>query len=391
MAIEWMENFSLYGTGATATNLMLNGLYASTTNEAGSNPQGGSLNTVVTDPDPNATGSIVFRMGTTLNNVGTGTTTSFTNLLRKVLNTPKTAVGAGVRLWFNTLPSSVVDTCCGIFQFKDNNNNIIFNVEVTPTGRIQCWRGTITESSGASSNVNRATIIAETVGPVIVTNAWQHVEIKATFDSINGAIEIRVDGVTVINASNINTSASNAPCAAIAFHNFRRGTGGLGPPVWHIKDFIIWDTTGTYNNNFLGSVSIVKLVPDGDVALNWAPSTGSTGWNLLDNSPPLDATQYISADNAPPDAYVCSLTNLPPDITSVRGVMSIHRSRKIDGGDGNIQVSVVSGTDEQAGADRPITPAFTYWFDIFEEDPATSAPWTPTAVDAMNLKIDRTV
>jgi hypothetical protein len=361
MAIEWMDNFSMYGTN---TLFMRNGAYAEVAGISDGNPSN-VRPSIVNDPEPTASGR-VLRMG-----IGGG------NWVRKALSGSFSTVGNGFRLWMENLP---VSTGRGpAIRFANNINQTIMTVHVRTDGGIRVFRGAV-----------NTTLIGETAGPVLVANAWQHIEIKATPDSVAGSVEIRVDGVTVLNLTGVDNQGAAGSIAQVEWlEHFSGATGNFAQ--MYIKDLVVWNNTGTYNNDFLGSVFVVNLVPDGDVVLNWAPSTGSTGWNLLDNSPPLDATQYISADNTPPDAYVCTLTNLPPDITSVRGVMTVQRSRKIDGGDGNLQVSVISGSDEQAGADRPVTTAFTYWFDIFEEDPATSAPWTPTAVDAMNLKIDRTV
>jgi hypothetical protein len=166
------------------------------------------------------------------------------------------------------------------------------------------------------------------------------------------------------------------------------GTGGL--TNWYSKDLLIWDGAGSVDNDFFGSVSIYALLTDADISLNWTPSTGSTGWDLLDESPPNDA-DYISAPDPAPAAAVMSLTNLPADVTSVRGLISFVRAAKTDGGDGDLQVSLTSGANTDAGADRPMTTAFTYWKDVSEVNPGTGVFWTPTEVDAMDIEFDRTV
>ena len=54
-------------------------------------------------------------------------------------------------------------------------------------------------------------------------------------------------------------------------------------------------------------------------------------------------------------------------------------------GGGNLQMAMKSGASTGLGSDRPMTVAFTYWQDVFEVDPATSAQWLPAAVNAANL------
>lgn len=100
---------------------------------------------------------------------------------------------------------------------------------------------------------------------------------------------------------------------------------------------------------------------------------------------------YLSADDSPPAAMEFGFQNLPPDITSVRGLVMVGRMRKIDGGDGNVQMSLISNAAAANGADRPLTTTPTYWFDISQLDPDTGLPWSPFAVDNMTGRVNRTV
>jgi hypothetical protein len=159
-----------------------------------------------------------------------------------------------------------------------------------------------------------------------------------------------------------------------------------------MKDYVVWDGSGTSNNDFLGSVIVYELFTSADDAFpaGWS-STGADGYSVLDNNPPDDGVSYITADDTPPSAAEFSLTNLPADITSVKGLVTRVRAAKSDGGDGQLQVSLISGASTDAGSDRPITVAQTYWSDVSELDPATTVAWTPSGVNAAVLKIERTL
>lgn len=358
MSLLWADfpsgQTGLYGTTEAR---MLDGLYAD---------QDGAFE-LIEDPDPNVTGNVCH--------YETGTTGS---RLRKVLPAAVSALGIGERVWFPTLPPSVNQRGF-IAKFKDNNNVTHVSFYVDTTGTISAYRG----------NYSGGTLLGTSTSPVIVAGAWQNVEMKVLFSNTVGTIEVRVEGVVVagLNLTGLDTvNSALTTCAQIEFGfddtaNFAQ---------WYQKDLVVWDTAGSINNDFFGSVSVYALRTDGDVSLNWTPSTGATGWNLLDESPPDDA-DYISAGDPPPSPAVMSLTDLPEDVTSVRGLIAIARSRKTDGGDGNLQVSMVSNGTPGNGSDRPITTAFTYWFDVFETDPDTSAAWTPVAVDAADIQFDRTL
>lgn len=349
MAILFADDFKGYGTNV---NLLLDGLYA----------QLGSTSNLTTDPDPSASGPVFI---CAVNGVN-GTR------LRRVLPTSYSTAGIAMRLWCATLPP--LTNASLFWGFSDNSNNMQFWVGVETTGAISVRLGT---------NIN--TVLGATTGPVITSNAWNHIEFKAVAGTTTGTFELRVNGVPVLTLSNINTGGGYSQARFDCPNAF-----GF-TQTFYIKDLVCWNSSGTSNNNFLGTVSVIGMVPNSDVSFNWTPSTGTTGFNLLDNSPPLDGTEYITASYPPPAASTFGLSDLPTNVTSVRAMITQVRARKVDGGDGNIQSSLISSGDTANGADRPITTAFTYYEDVFEVDPHTSAPWTPAAANAATYKLNRTV
>lgn len=347
--LQWMDNFSCYGGNWL---LMLDGAYAS------------GQPVLVADPDPTVPpGSFVMRP----------------NGARKLLTGPQTTVGEAKRIYVDGLPASDVNMPY-VCRFHDATNTPNVTVVLNNTGKLQVYRG----DSGYRGGV----FLGETAN-VIVSHAWQHVECKVFLHETLGTVEIRVEGVTVLNLANLDTIAAGATCDQVMWGGNPHPTNG--PISIYHKDLIIWDGSGATNNTFRGACTVVSVIPDGDVSSGWTNSSGANAWSLIDEGAPNDDVDYISAPTPAPAACIVDLTSLPLDVTSVKGVMSIVRSRKTDGGDGNLQASVVSGASTGNGADRPITSAYTYWTDMFEVDPATAAAWLPAAVNAMKLKLNRTV
>jgi hypothetical protein len=221
--------------------------------------------------------------------------------------------------------------------------------------------------------------------PVFTAGSWHHIELKAPTSDVSGTYTIKLDGVTVLTTT---APALATQSGQMTFAN--PGSSGL-TSAWYVKDLVVWDTLGGENDDFLGTVQVVGRTLTSDVSLNWTPSHGTTGYNLLGNSPPVDGTDYISAGFPAPSPSTFGLSQLADDITSVKALIVQVRARKIDGGDGNIQSSLISSGNTEDGADRPITSSFAYYEDVFEVDPHTSAPWTPVSADAATLKINRTV
>lgn len=480
MAVQWADNFGRYGIGAGSGTKMKDGL-----------PYNNWLSDCIVDPDPLAAAN-----GERCLAVNNGLTNNPLIENRIALPTPTAGlVGWCHRVWHGNMPSGT----------SDRPSVVFYTVAGTA---LACMK---LEPNGAYSlyNALNGTQIATTVVPVISTNSWNHVEVA--YNGTTGAIEARLNGVTILTGV-----ASATGTIAFVTQTLRDGTG-TGQSV-RIKDLVIWDGTGTRNNNFMGTVICRRFLPNADVTLGgWLPSAGTTGYDLLADSAPanvftvtgqltpdgannirinntyyrptagsvdagapagtsanpwlvamgvdaaaslsnlfnainatgvagttystaltahpnvsgkgLSATQfvitandgvtttyvctetmanaswatgtvsligpqdlsYLSADDTPPAPMQFALQDLPPDVTSVRAILPVVRARKIDGGDGNIQTSLISNGDFANGADRPITTAFTYYFDVDELSPDTGNPWTPVEFDAATSQISRTL
>jgi len=299
---------------------------------------------LVDDPDPNVTGQVLqFLNGSSMNNQY-----EYGDVARFVYPGGGVATsGVGFRLWMDALPSAAGDV--NNFIFSDVNNVMQVSVVIGTTGILTANR-IVSETP---------TLLGATSTPVIVANSWNHIEMKMTVSDTVGTLEIRVNGVAELALTGLDTkSTAETTTAQFNFNAGATSPAGTGPNMY-VKDVIFWDTNGSVNNDFFGSVSVRDLYTDADVALNWTPSTGSTGWDLIDETTPNDA-DYISADDTPPAAYVASLTDLPADITSVRALLPFYRSAKTDGGDCNLQLSLTpNNVDWADGPDTPIPTGFT--------------------------------
>lgn len=358
MAIIHMDNFSLYG-GNTA--LMTEGIYASA-----------NRCSLANDPDGISPGKVLFPAIT-----GGNAPRSTWRFVHPGGAKPK--VGAAFRIWMPNLPNA--DGLVAFVQLRDAANTIIMTLEPNADGSIEIY----SYNDNASAYLYRK----RTELPVFTAKGWYHFEIKYEITGAGLAkVEVRVEGFPVLTEENVPVRAVQPAMFAGGFYD------NTVFADFFLKDLVIWDGTGTDNTDFVGTVLIHTLEPIDDVALNWTPTPAGPGYSILDNVPP-DAGQYLDAAYPPPEAYVATMSDLPPDITSIKALMTVVRAAKTDGGDASLQTSIISSPDDApavfAGADRPITVAQTYWRDVSERDPKTNAPWTPGAVDDINVSIDRTV
>lgn len=359
MALQWADDFSRYGTGVGSTAFMLDGLpYANI-------GTGGSSGRVTASPDPNDTGT-AFQVG-----FDGGT---WQRDFRIALPTVVTGtIGVGFRAWLESLPGTDNQRCAIVGVQNVSGDYFVY-------ARIE-QNGSVTIQGSVATVITQ---LADSVNPIIRPGTFNHYEL--VHNHATGAGSFYLNGIERLTYTGVDTTDN------VALVNLTNRTGSNpNLDVW-FKDLIIWDSTGTQNNTVMGTVIVRRLQPDSDDTLGgWSPSTGSTGFNLLAKDTPDDST-FLSADDTPPSPMIFNVDNLPPDITSVRALLPVVRMRKIDGGDANVQNALSpDGTNWDSGADRPITSAFSYYFDVSELDPATGFAWNPIAVDDVLLRIDRTV
>jgi hypothetical protein len=331
---------------------------------------GGALLTLGEDPDPNITG-YVLDYG--LSEAGPAIGSSYA---RYVYPSSAATAGIATRVWLKNIPSAV-NYRPTIHIYSDGTNTPIVSICVSPTGAIQAYRG-MPQDGG--------TLIGATAGPVMVANSWRHIESKVHPNAATGTVEVRVEGVVVLNLTNVNTGTG--PVEQVSMCNGRI-VASEGTPMG-LKDVIFWDTSGSENNDFIGPCTVYWRPMASDVSSGWSRTSGSTDYGLVDESPP-DDTGYIYADDTLPAPSIMEPQPLPPDVVSIRAIISVSRAQKSDGGDGKLQVSMSpNGTDWDTGADNPVSTAFTYYYDVSEVSPATTAPWSPTEFPPQ-VRLNRTV
>ena len=131
-----------------------------------------------------------------------------------------------------------------------------FNLRLSTTGQIAAGAG-------------YSTILGQTTDPALSTDNWHYIEVKVVVHDTAGSYEIRVDGVTVLSDTNVDTRGGDEDTEIVQFT----------PQVvdQELDDIYICDIDGTTNNDFLGRVVIEGIFPsaDGD-ASDWTESPART-------------------------------------------------------------------------------------------------------------------
>lgn len=314
--LRWMDGFEQYGDLETH---MLEGVGGAA---AWSTISGCTLSTA----NP-ATGTRHMRMTAA---------SSFSQRMRRALGQSKQVSGLGYRFAMTALPSTedpdspVIMT---LAEFNDVTNNQ------------QCYVSLGTEGSVHAIGAG----LDHRSDPCVAAGGYHHFEVKAKIANSGGYIEARINEVTVLNVTGVDTqTTANAENSQFQW--------GMYPVVnstvsttQDTDDVFAWDDDASDAENtvvdFVGDKGCYFLRPNADTATSDFDLNGSaTAYGALDDVPP-NGTDYL--DTAATTARtIVGVESLPGNVSEVIAMMPVIYARKEESGTVNLRGGVVMGTDE---------------------------------------------
>ncbi len=225
----------------------------------------------------------------------------------------------------------------------------------------------------------QATLFGAATIPIPI-NGWYYLELGYTISPTAGYFEARVGGTSLIKVTGVNTQPTSVSTVdQIAFSL-------ISGNAYDIDDIYVLDTAGTTNNGFLGDVRVEPLFPDGAGAhTTFSPfPAGNANWvNVSETAMNGDATYNFSQAVGAIDSFVVGQLSNPA--LTIFGVALVTAARRDASGSRALANFLRSGSIEVTGASVQLGASYAYQQDIFESDPATSAVWTQTGVDNMQI------
>ncbi|HLG72824.1 MAG TPA: hypothetical protein VK009_20590, partial [Chloroflexota bacterium] len=141
-------------------------------------------------------------------------------------------------------------------------------------------------------------------GQALRSGFWHYLEIKAVCSSTGGQLVIRANGVTILNAANLNTNSAatgtfNNITINRQWHGYAQqydgGTLASGTTL-DIDDLYIADGQTGGAHDFIGNINVNALLPNGAGAVTqFSPTGAATDWQAVSENPPNDDTSYIGS------------------------------------------------------------------------------------------------
>ncbi len=234
--------------------------------------------------------------------------------------------------------------------------------------------------------VDKSLILSTAVG-AFALGIWHYVEVNAVFGSgASGSLTLRLDGHEVATVSGVDTACGLS--GGYDRVNFGRGgAGGAGSYHYnYFDDIYICDNTTGQHNNFLGSVNVYTLFPNGPGAsTQMTPNGLADNWNCVKDPTPVTST-YVSANAADLlDRYtVQSLTTTPDEVLAVAVG---NRSMKTDAGPRRVENVLANGAGAVDGVLSTLRKdSYRICQDLFPNQP-NGDPWTVGALSGLEIGI----
>lgn len=222
------------------------------------------------------------------------------------------------------------------------------------------------------------TAIGSTAAGVMSSNAWSYVELAVTISNTAGVVQLWVDGVQLLNLTNVDTQYNNGNVLvqqiALSEHN----------------------VVNDYDNMYVfagithyGPQQITAHLPiSDDASSGWTPDSGSNLYSRVNDVPAnADTTTMTSVNTAAGDQATfgfSTISDTPPSVTAVQ-LVSI--AKKTDSGGRAVgHVIKDSSGNTAVGPDAALATGYTRQQTIFTTAPDGSA-WSKDKVNTLKAGV----
>jgi hypothetical protein len=309
---------------------------------------------------------------------GSGGVTADGGKLTKYLGGDKTTVVVG----FGYRSEQSVWTTHNLFKFRHydgTSKRDQLTIGVSSSGEFIAWTG-----DGVDPGESGVEIARSEAG-LIEHNEWDYIEIKATFGITDGEFEVRLNGKPVLHRKEVNTNGAGVsyPACNIAWFGQSTGWGYI-----YYDDLYVCDNTGAFNNDFLGPISVLNLMPNGDgLSSDCLPVGINFNYLATDNPTRNDDTEYVKSQTAGHKDYY-DMEDIDNSYLYIFGVVPEVIAKKDTSGSRKVKIITRLAGYEAVSAEKTLSPSlYKHFTEIIEQRPGGGV-WTIDDIDAMQLGIE---
>jgi hypothetical protein len=256
-----------------------------------------------------------------------------------------------------------------LLKFFDPNGSTV-HVSILPRGDggFNVYRG------------DGSVLLGSSPAGLFTIGQYDYWEFKVTRHDTTGAVEIRKNAVTVYSLTNQDTN-NGGTGTVIAYVQILGAQ--LGGAQTRIDDVYIVTGDATAPNDYLGDSRCTYCPANADgVTVQWDLSTGTNHYEVVDEVPP--STSDFAYTNVEDEIELLNVADISTTVR-VHAVQSNLYMLKSDSGSRKARRVLRSGSTNFFGSDVGLGVSANHFREIFVTDPNTSAEWTPTNVNAVQI------
>jgi len=266
---------------------------------------------------------------------------------------------------------------------------------VLPTGALRASVATANHRLAGVTEIN-STALYTTGGGILSADTWSYIEVRCLLSASVGEFEVRVNGVPVIETTDLSTRDTSWSDTNIYAIDIGGNTTSGGASVAYVDDVYICDTSGSVNNDFLGDVTVEAIFPQTDAVspgsnADFTCSAAADHGALVDESatdfPDEDTTYVYSSTIGHIDSY--HYPDITPVSADIKGVQVNICAKKSTTGTRtykSVAKLAAGATTEGATAYAPSDTSYAYGCDIWEAKPGGGA-WTVSDVNGAEFGV----
>lgn len=240
-----------------------------------------------------------------------------------------------------------------------------------------------TDINGNLYATRNGTTIGSVSSTLLLTGVWYYIELKITISDTVGVVVVKVDGITALNLSGVDTqNGITTTMTAIAL-------GTLSTSTHAYDDMYILNTTGSApNNDFIGEKRITTIFPNGaGSSTQFTPSAGSNYQNV-DDTTSIDSDTTYNSSSTPGHIDLYAFENTITGTSTINGIQTNLTVRKDDAGTRTVRPKIRHSSTNYDGTSANLSASYTMLSEKFETNPGTGVAWTTSDVDNAEFGVE---
>lgn len=242
-------------------------------------------------------------------------------------------------------------------------------------------------TTGLLELVTDAGVVA-TGTTVIPLSEWHFLEVYGLIDDTNGRVIVKLDQRFSSTDYEIDYTGDTKGASTTGFVNRIRFDGNNGNSQLKITDLYFNDTTGDFNNSWMGDMAVFTLRPNGvGDQTDFTPTPTVANYLNVDDTVSDGDSTYNESPNAVGTKDLYEMEDSSVEVQAVFAVQVSVIARKQPAGPRGHRTLLKVGTTESEGTDEILIDNYTTKETVYDFNPDTGNGWNKAGLDSIQAGV----